>query len=197
MAFKKKKEKKEKDPNALKTRRVLSNNLFVLGLIHSVAPSYLPTYFLWSVGNAIINFLMNIWLLREIVNRYEEGRPASEVIGMLVGLIVGQMIWYCLIQTLPEQGTMWIEDETERKARYKEILAGGDRVQLIQMIKALYFHQEEQRAVGKKLHISDENFFKEAQRLLHDEFSAALGIPRDDILDYIDQIIAEASDQKD
>ena len=104
---------------------------------------------------------------------------------------------HALIQTLPEQRTMWIEDETERKARYKEILAGGDRVQLIQMIKALYFHQEEQRAVGKKLHISDENFFKEAQRLLHDEFSAALGIPREDILDYIDQIIAEASDQKD
>ena len=102
LAFKKKKEKKEKDPNALKTRRVISNNLFVLKLIHSVAPSYLPTYFLWSVGNAIINFLMNIWLLREIVNRYEEGRPASEVIGMLVGLIIGQMIWYCLIQTLPD-----------------------------------------------------------------------------------------------
>ena len=102
MAFKKKKEKKEKDPNALSTRRVISNNLFVLKLIHSVAPSYLPTYFLWSVGNAIINFLMNIWLLREIVNRYEEGRPASEVIGMLVGLIIGQMIWYCLIQTLPD-----------------------------------------------------------------------------------------------
>ena len=75
MAFKKKekKEKKKKDPNALKTRRVISNNLFVLKLIHSVAPSYLPTYFLWSVGNAILNFLMNIWLLREIVNRYEEG----------------------------------------------------------------------------------------------------------------------------
>ena len=105
LAFKKKKEKKEKkkkDPNALKTRRVISNNLFVLKLIHSVAPSYLPTYFLWSVGNAIINFLMNIWLLREIVNRYEEGRPASEVVGVLVGLIVGQMIWYCLIQAMPD-----------------------------------------------------------------------------------------------
>ncbi|MBO4288855.1 MAG: CarD family transcriptional regulator [Lachnospiraceae bacterium] len=101
-----------------------------------------------------------------------------------------------LIQSLPDQDTMWIEDEAERKVRYKEILLSGDRLQLIRMIKALYFHQEEQRAVGKKLHISDDNFFKEAQRLLHDEFSAALGIPRDEILNYIDQIIAEASDQK-
>ena len=102
-----------------------------------------------------------------------------------------------LIVFLPEQDSMWIEDEAERRVRYKEVLTSGDRVQLIQMIKALYFHQEEQRAVGKKLHIGDGNFFKEAQRLLHDEFSAALDIPRDDILNYIDQIIAEASDQKD
>ncbi len=104
MAFKKKakKETKKKDPNTLNTQRVISNNLFALKIIHSVAPSYLPTYFLWSVGNAILNFLINIWLLREIVNRYEEGRPASEVIGMLIGLVAAQMVWYCLIQTLPD-----------------------------------------------------------------------------------------------
>ena len=98
-----------------------------------------------------------------------------------------------MIQSLPEQGAMWIEDEAERKVRYKEILASGDRIQLIQLIKALYFHQESQRAIGKKLHISDDHFFKEAQRLLYDEFSTALGIPRDDVLNYIDQIIAEAT----
>ena len=101
---------------------------------------------------------------------------------------------HALIQTLPEQGAMWIEDEAERKVRYKEILASGDRIKLIQLIKALYFHQEEQRAIGKKLHISDDYFFKEAQRLLYDEFSASLGIPRDSVLNYIDQIIAEMTD---
>lgn len=104
LAFKKKKEKekKKKDPNALKTRRVISNNLFVLKLIHSVAPSYLPTYFLWSVGNAILNFLTNIWLLREIVNRYEAGRGAAEIGGLLIGLIAAKTVWYCLIMTLPD-----------------------------------------------------------------------------------------------
>ena len=102
---------------------------------------------------------------------------------------------HAMIQSLPEQGTIWIDDEAERKVRYKEILASGDRIQLIQLIKALYFHQEAQRAIGKKLHISDDHFFKEAQRLLYDEFATALGIPRDDVLNYIDQIIAEATGQ--
>lgn len=98
---KKIKEKKKKDPNALKFRRVVSNNLFVLKTIHKVAPSYLPTYFLWSVGNAILDFLMSIWLLREIVNRYELGRPATEVIGMLLALIAVQLVWWMIIDTLP------------------------------------------------------------------------------------------------
>ena len=98
----KKDKKKKKDPNALKLRRVVSNNLFVLKIIHKTAPSYLPTYFLWSVGNAILDFLMSIWLLREIVNRYELRRPASEVIGMLIALIAAQLVWWLLIDTLPQ-----------------------------------------------------------------------------------------------
>ncbi len=72
-----KKQKKKKGTNALKTRRVIANNLFVLRLIHSVAPSYLPTYFLWSVANASLSFFLNVWLLREVVNRYSLGRPAA------------------------------------------------------------------------------------------------------------------------
>ena len=98
----KKDKKKKKDPNALKLRRVISNNLFVLKIIHKTAPSYLPTYFLWSVGNAILDFLMSIWLLREIVNRYELGRPATEVIGMLIALIAAQLVWWLIIDTLPQ-----------------------------------------------------------------------------------------------
>ncbi|MBQ7921417.1 MAG: ABC transporter ATP-binding protein [Clostridia bacterium] len=96
-----KKEKKKKDPNALKTGRVLSNNLYVLKIIHKVAPSFLPTYFIWSVGYAILDFLMNVWLLREIVNRYEMGRPATEVIGMLIALIIADLLWSLFIDTLP------------------------------------------------------------------------------------------------
>ncbi len=98
----KKDKRKKKDLNALKFRRVISNNLFVLKIIHKVAPSYLPTYFLWTVGNAILDFLMNIWLLREIVNRYELGRPVSEVIGMLLALIAAQLVWLLIVATLPQ-----------------------------------------------------------------------------------------------
>lgn len=97
---KKTKEKKKKDPNALKTVRVISNNFYVLKLIHSVAPAYLPTYYLWTVGNAVFDFLMNTWLLREVVNRYSLGRPLKEIIGLLVVLVSVQLVWFVAIDML-------------------------------------------------------------------------------------------------
>lgn len=97
-----KKEKKKKDPNALKTRRVFQNNLYALSMIHKVAPSFLPTYFFWSVGSAIFEFLLDVWLLREIVNRYEMGQPATEVIGMLLALVVADFIWMSVTDALSE-----------------------------------------------------------------------------------------------
>ena len=92
--------KKKKDPNALKTRRVFSNVFFALKTIHSVAPSYLPTYFLWSVGNSMLGFLTNTWLLREVVNRYQQGSTAREILWMVVMIAVLDIVWSRLIGLL-------------------------------------------------------------------------------------------------
>lgn len=96
MEKKPKKEKKKKDPNALKLRRIISNNLYVLKIIHEVAPSYLPTYFIWSVVNVSLSFMSEIWLVREVVNRYQMGRPVSELIIMGAVLALVWIIWYSI-----------------------------------------------------------------------------------------------------
>ena len=92
--------KKKKDPKALKTRRVFSNVFFALKTIHTVAPSYLPTYFLWSVGNSILGFLTNTWLLREVVNRYQQGSTVRELLWMVIAIIVADIVWNRLVGLL-------------------------------------------------------------------------------------------------
>lgn len=92
---------------------------------------------------------------------------------------------HALIRSMPQEDAHWIEDENERKQAYKEVLAQGDRVKLIQTIKALYLHREKLRTQGKKLHVADERFFKEAEKLLYDEFAHVLHIAREEILPYI------------
>lgn len=79
----------------------------------------------------------------------------------------------------------WITDESRRKLRYKELINSCDRVALLQMINALHVHKQEQAAMGRKFHLCDENFLRDAEKLLNAEFSLVLGIPSDEVENYI------------
>lgn len=92
---------------------------------------------------------------------------------------------YKLIHSMPDTDELWITDDNQRKEKYKQILANGDRKELIQMIKALYIHKKEQRAKGRKLHIADEHFLKDAEKMLYNEFSVVLNIAQDEVLPFI------------
>lgn len=90
-----------------------------------------------------------------------------------------------LIKEMPDQETIWIEDEGLRKEKYKQIIAEGDRTKLVKLIKTLYAKQKEKQENGRKLHQSDERFLKEAEKLLHNEFAAVLKIRQEDVLPFI------------
>ena len=90
-----------------------------------------------------------------------------------------------LIEKIPYEEINWIENENERKDKYKSIIAKGDRTELIRMIKALYFHKGEREAIGKLLYLSDERFLKEAERILYDEFQYVLKIQKEEMISFI------------
>ena len=79
----------------------------------------------------------------------------------------------------------WIEDENQRKQYCKTVLGSGDRAALISMIRLLYRHRIEQAETGRKFHLSDENFLRDAERLLGSELSLVLGISLDEAKLYI------------
>lgn len=84
-----------------------------------------------------------------------------------------------IIQKMPNEDGRWIEDETERKATFSAAIAGGNRRELVRMIKALYLHQTDQQAKGRRLHTTDERYFKEAEKLLYDEIALVLKLEPD------------------
>lgn len=91
-----------------------------------------------------------------------------------------------LIDSMPEENAVWIQSENERKELYKSILAKGDHLELIKMIKAIYAHKKEREAEGKRLHMSDERCFKDAEQILYNEFQYVLGLGgKDDLMTYI------------
>ena len=90
-----------------------------------------------------------------------------------------------LIKTMPDEESIWIADENERKEHYREILIRGDRTELVRLIKTLYLHKQNQKKTGKKLHIADEKFLKDAEHLLYDEFAFVFNISKDEVLPFI------------
>lgn len=91
-----------------------------------------------------------------------------------------------LIDSMPEENALWVENETERNELYKSFLSKGNHLELIQMIKAIYAHKREREAEGKRLHMSDERLIKEAEQALYNEFQYVLELSgKDDLMTYI------------
>ena len=87
-------------------------------------------------------------------------------------------------EVLQEQ---WIAVENLRKQKYKELINNADRAAIIGMIRLLYRHREEQLAAGRKFHLCDENFLRDAKKLLASECSVVLGIPHSEVIEYLNQ----------
>lgn len=79
----------------------------------------------------------------------------------------------------------WIRDENLRKQTYRELIGSGDRVKLMQMVHTLYHHRKAQAAAGKKTHLCDENFLRDAEKLLIGECSIVLDMEADQAKQYI------------
>jgi len=91
-----------------------------------------------------------------------------------------------LIDSMPDEETAWIANEAERRECYKNILASGDQLELIKMIKAIYNHKKELEANKKRLHVSDDRIFKDAEQMLYNEFQYVLKLrSKDDLMKYI------------
>jgi len=80
---------------------------------------------------------------------------------------------------------IWVPDEGKRKHLYRDILASGDRQEVLCMINTLHKHRILQEEAGRKFHMIDENFLRDAEKMLNAEFSLVLGIPEDHVAQYI------------
>ncbi len=89
-----------------------------------------------------------------------------------------------ILRNLPPCGD-WNDNKQERSEQFRAIITEGSCVELIRLIRLVRTHEQEQLAGGKRLHISDERFLKEAEKMICEEFSLVLHISRDEVLERI------------
>lgn len=85
----------------------------------------------------------------------------------------------------------WISEEGRRKLYYRELITGCDRLRLAQMVCTLYRYRAAQTAVGKKIHMCDENFLRDAEKLFAGEISVTLEISTGEALKYLRKKLKE------
>ena len=79
----------------------------------------------------------------------------------------------------------WIDEESRRKMYYKELITRGDRKEILQTIYALYRYKAAQIEAGKKFHLCDDNFLRDAERLLSSEISLVMNLSADEARDFL------------
>lgn len=79
----------------------------------------------------------------------------------------------------------WISDENQRKQTYRELISSGDRAKLMQMVRTLYRHKAAQSAAGRKVHLCDDNFLRDAEKLLLGEVCVVMEMDADQAKQYL------------
>lgn len=70
----------------------------------------------------------------------------------------------------------WIDEENRRKLHYKELVSSCDFAAIAKMVCSLHKHRQRQAVAGRKFHMCDENFLRDAQKILESEISAVLNV---------------------
>ncbi len=94
---------------------------------------------------------------------------------------------FSLVKKMPGKDYTWNKDNFKRKELYNQILADGDHSELVKMIRTLRWHKQELKNVNKnkKLQNFDEDFLKNAERSLCEEFAYVLNIKREEVIPFI------------
>ena len=87
-----------------------------------------------------------------------------------------------LADELREEKLEWIIDSRARNAALREILATGNRRELIVLVNTIVDRIERSAEIGRKITAGDENTLKRAKRMLLDEFAATTDLKSDEEL---------------
>lgn len=89
-----------------------------------------------------------------------------------------------LVRQIPDMKAETFADRDARRLtdHYKEIMQSYASEDLVKLIKEIY---AKNKSEGRKPSQLDERYMKRAEEILHGELAVALGIPKDDVRQYI------------
>ncbi|HJC56949.1 MAG TPA: CarD family transcriptional regulator [Candidatus Eisenbergiella intestinipullorum] len=90
-----------------------------------------------------------------------------------------------LVDSIPQIGYLWIADEKQREACYRQAVNDCDCREWIRILKTLWKRNRERSARGKKETAMDRKYFRIAQDNLYTELAVSLKIGPEEVKEYI------------
>ena len=90
-----------------------------------------------------------------------------------------------LISNVSSIESFWIENENVRKKEFAEMIRYGTRLDAIKVLRSINDHLIELRGKNKKLHLCDEQLYREAKTLIFEELCYVLGITTEEAAEII------------
>ncbi len=98
-------------------------------------------------------------------------------------LSVGEI--HAIIDASEESGNEWVDDSKLRASKFEQIMADGDRAQILWLVKVLSMHKVDVEGQKRKFYASDLKILTLAEKIITEEFAFALGISKDEVIPYI------------
>ncbi len=90
-----------------------------------------------------------------------------------------------LVENVKPCEPFWSENTNIRKQRYSEAVNGGDREMMICLIRELNERKKTLTGKRKRFSVTDERYFKLAQKILYEEFSRAIPMKFEDLVPFV------------
>lgn len=90
-----------------------------------------------------------------------------------------------MLQSEEVRADGWIKDENQRKQAYRDLISCGDRAKLMCMVHSIYQHKKMQDNAGRKCHLCDENFLRDAEKLLTGEIAIVMDMDQKEAKNYL------------
>lgn len=133
--------------------------------------------------------LRSYYVLREVGSRSESLTfvpvDNEKLVSQMRKLLTKDEILQVLHSAKDAPDCEWAKDSRSRAECFRQIMESGDRLKIISMIRTIYNAGIRREDEGKKNFLSDENAMHKAEKLLYSEFSLVLGIPEEDVPEFV------------
>ena len=89
----------------------------------------------------------------------------------------------------PLRKEIWIPEENRRKQYYRELVASVDLKSMVDMIRYLRLYRQQQLEQGRKFHQCDDNFLRDAQKILSTEVALVMQMPAEQVKAYLEDVL--------